>query len=115
MCRRRLGIAACASTALAIALLGAPRSMRAADDFDKVHAEAGRLWYDNYLNALSLRDPGGATAVVPIARSLELAPAIRYCARCASSDACACMHARCSRWRRSSAASMRRDGWFSAR
>jgi len=46
MCRRRLGIAACASTALAIALLGAPRSMRAADDFDKVHAEAGRLWYD---------------------------------------------------------------------
>jgi hypothetical protein len=48
MCRRRLGIAACASTALAIALLGAPRSMRAADDFDKVHAEAGRLWYDKY-------------------------------------------------------------------
>ena len=59
----------------------------AADDFDKVHAEAGRLWYDNYLNALSLRDPGGVTAVVPIAHSLELAPAIRYCARCASSVA----------------------------
>ena len=48
MCRRRLGIAACASTALAIALLGAPRGARAADDFDKVHAEAGRLWYDKY-------------------------------------------------------------------
>jgi hypothetical protein len=48
MFRRRLGIAACASTALAIALLGAPRRMRAADDFDKVHAEAGRLWYDKY-------------------------------------------------------------------
>jgi hypothetical protein len=52
MCRRRLGIAACASTALAIALLGAPRSMRAADDFDKVHAEAGRLWYDKVPHAL---------------------------------------------------------------
>jgi hypothetical protein len=82
MCRRRLGIAASASTALAIALLGAPRGMRAADDFDKVHAEAGRLWYDKYCTPC--HGPAGAPGTAVYADTRKPVDLRNYIASIAS-------------------------------
>ena len=54
------------AVALAIALMaGLPQLVRAADDFEKIHAEAGRQWYDKY--CMPCHGAGGApgSAVYP--------------------------------------------------
>jgi mono/diheme cytochrome c family protein len=45
----RIGASAGGTVALAIALIaGLPHGVRAADEFEKIQAEAGRQWYDKY-------------------------------------------------------------------
>jgi len=66
MVERTVGITASAggAVALAIALIaGIPDGVRAADEFEKIQADAGRQWYDKYCTPChgAAGAPGSAT------------------------------------------------------
>jgi hypothetical protein len=68
MCSRTVRTVASRGGAVALAIAciaGIPRLTRAADDFEKIHAEAGQQWYDKYCTPCHGAGGAPGSAVYP--------------------------------------------------